>query len=266
MRAEAGTLAAAAVLLAAAAATLLGGPTWLRAALWALAALALGLRVARARRAGAPRGTLVERTVDPAAVAVGATLAALVLLGFALEAIDVPLATTGWTVAVVVAGAATLVLTARTRPGAGGAEDGPAGVPAAGGATHVPGGAPAAPGRRSRLLVTTTWSVLSAALAGAAFSTAVAGARATDTPPLGLSLRDLQRTSAEVVVSAPGDVGPLEVRTDAGVGSTLTYPPLSVVDGRPDSTRVLLPPKGQVRISVYNAGQAEPLRTVVVDR
>ena len=253
MRAETtGAVAAAAVLLAAAAATLLGGPTWLRVAAWALVALALGARVARARRSGAPRATLVERTVDPLAVAVGVVLAVLVLLGYVLEAVDVPLATTGWTVAVVVAGAVTLVLTARTAPD-----------PAHALAVSAP--APA-PGRRSRLLVTGAWSAAAAVVVGVAFSTAVAGARATDTPPLALSVRDLQRTSAEIVVSAPGDVGPLEVRTDAGVDSTLTYPPLSVVDGRPDSTRVLLPPKGKVRISVYNAGQAEPLRTVVVDR
>ena len=262
MRAEAGTIAAAAVLAAAGAATLLGGPTWLRVALWALVALALGRRVARARRAGAPRGTPVERTVDPAALAVGVVLAALVLLGHVLEVVGVPLAAAGWTVAVVVAGAVTLVLTARTPAGA--VDDTPAqsapGDPAAAGVD------PAAPGRRARLLVTAAWSAAAAVVVGAALTTAAAGARATDVPPLELSVRDLQRTSVEVVVDAPGDVGPLEVRTDAGVDSTLTYPPLSVVDGRPDSTRVLLPPKGQVRISVYNAGQAEPLRTVVVDR
>lgn len=242
----------AAVLLAAAAATLLGGPTWLRVALWVLAALAVGQRVARARAAGAARGTLVERTVDPVLVAVGACLAVLVLLGYVLEAVAVPLATTGWTVAVVAAGLVTLALTrAHAAP-----------APAA--AAH-PATAPA-PARRRPAVVTAAWSVVALALVGAAFAVAVAGARETGTPPLALSLRDLQRTSVQVVVAAPGDVGPLEVRTDAGEASTLTYPPLTVVDGRSASTRVLLPPKGKVSISVYNAGQAEPLRTVIVDR
>lgn len=240
------TAVRAAVLVAAAAATLLSGPVWLRVVLWALAALAVGQRVARARVAGAPRGTLVERTVDPVLVAVGASLAALVLLGYVLEVVAVPLATTGWTVVVVATGLVTLALT-RARP------------------APAPEAAPT-PARRGPLLVTVAWSLVAVALAGAAFAVAVTGARETGTSPLALSLRDLQRTSVQVVVTAPGDVGPLEVRTDAGEASTLTYPPLTVVDGRPASTRVLLPPKGQVRISVYNAGQAEPLRTVIVNR
>lgn len=252
------TLAGTAVLVGAAAVTLADGPVWLRTAAWLLAALAVGSAAARLRRS-APSGSgrlgADDRPgVDPLLVALTVVVVAAVASGFVLEAAGAPLGRGPWAVLLAVVGIAVLVVARAQRPAS----------PAT--AASPTEGASPAPRRRSAVALAAAGPALAIAVVVASFVVAVDGADDADVPPVALSVTDLQPTSVDVVVRAPGDAGPYEVRTDGGVASTLSYPPVTVTDGEPTSTTVLLPPEGKVIVTLHNLGQAEPLRSVVIDR
>lgn len=255
------TRVGAVVLAGAAAATLADGPVWLRTAAWLLGALAVGSSVAASRgrrdaRGGRTAQGAADRPgVDPLLVALTVLVVAAVASGFVLEAAGVRLSQGPWAVVLAVVGIAVLVIERPRRSAA----DGPAGAGPADGAGP-------APRRRSPVATTAAWSSLAVALVVASFVVAVDGARDADVPPVTLAVTDLGPTTVDVVVGAPGDAGPYEVRTDGGIDSTLSYPPVTVTGGEPTSTTVLLPPEGKVIVTLHNLGQAEPLRSVVIDR
>jgi len=246
----------AALVVAAVAGVLLDAPVPVTSALSLAAMAAVAQRLATRRGQGG---------VDALLVAAGALLCVLAVSGLLLDLANVPLRPDTWAVALGIGGLAALAVDALVRP-ASGALPSSRGRPA-------PGDTPASadppafgPGRaRAQLIPMALWGVATAAVVLLALSVAVRSSAAVDVAPVQVSLARVTGTTAQVVVSTDTRTGPLEVRSATG-GSTLSYPLFRLEPGSSRTTDVLLPQKGRTVITVSNAGQSQPLRTLVVDR
>lgn len=235
---------AAALVVAAVTAVLLDTPSWVRTPLVLLAVLATAVRLTRSgwRRP----------VVDQVLTGVGGVLVALVLVGIALGVSGVGLRAGTWAVGLGVLALAGLGVSAA----APGREREP-----------VPEPAPVAAGSlRRAALLTSPWVVAAAVVVVAALVVSVRSVTASSTAPVQMSLVSLEGAQAVVEVSSGEATGPLELSTDPGDGSVLTYPLFSVPEGGTVRTTVVVPVQGKVLVTVGNPGQVEPLRTLVVSR
>lgn len=240
--------AALALVLAAVVAVVAGAGSWLRVPLVALAVAATSWQAVRRGW----RRPLVERVLT----AVGAVLVGLVLTGIVLGFAGPGLRPVTWAVGLGVVAVGVLawsVTGRRTERAAAAAE--PTRVEQTG-----PGSLPAA------VLRTTPWALAAVVVTVAAVLVSVRSVDTANVPPLQVSLASLDGARAVVAVSADEEVGPLELRTDPGDGSAVTYPLFSVARGETVRTDVVVPLDGRVLITVSNPGQVQPLRTLVVNR
>ncbi|PRY15983.1 hypothetical protein [Kineococcus rhizosphaerae] len=238
-------LAAAGVLVVAAvAAVLLDAPVAVRAPLVLLAAVATAVPLA----GWGWRRSVVDRVL----AGVGGVLVALVLVGVALGVSGVGLRPRTWAIGL---GATALLALGVRAVGAGRAHE-PSSPPA-----------PRAEGSvRRAVLRTSPWALAAVVVVVAALVVSVRSVQDSSTPPLQMSLASLDGAEAVVEVSSGDATGPLELRTDPGDGSVVTYPLLSVPAGGTVRTTVVVPVRGRVLVTVNNPGQVQPLRTLVVNR
>ncbi|WP_299034114.1 hypothetical protein [uncultured Pseudokineococcus sp.] len=235
---------AGALVLAAVLAVLLHAPTPVRALLVA-AAVAVVARVG-ARRRGRGRGR-----ADAVLLAVGGAVVATVLTGVVLDLLRIPLGETSWTLSLAVVGLAVLVADVARPP----VEVEPRATPV--------GGSPAATRAGGRLAV---WGALVAVVVAVSVHASVRSLSSLEGPSFEASLVSVEGVSARVLISSEAGTGPLEIRSDPGTGSTLSYPVLEVPAGGSTTTEVLVPERGRTTITVSDPGRAQPLRTLVVDR
>lgn len=240
-------LLAAALLLASVVLVATAAPTAVRAPVVLLAVGATAARLARHRgRSG----------LDTALVAVGGALVVLVLVGLVLG-VAVGLSPVNWVVGLTVPGLLALAASALRPPRPADPADA---APDEDGGRD--GGRPA---RRSVLLVA-PWVAASVAVTVVALGLSLRGATDAEQAPVQMSFASLEGAEAVVVVSADETTGPLELRTDPGDGSAVTYPLFTVPAGGAVSTAVVVPTTGKVTVTVNNPGQDRPLRTLVVNR
>lgn len=234
----------AAVLVVLAAAAVVGDlPVVVRAPLTLLAVVATAARLVRHRGRGG---------LDALLVGVGGSLVALALTGMVLGLSPAGLHPGTWAVALqVVALVCLLVSLLRPPTHALPAEDAV--------------GAVAGDARRA-VLRHAPWVLAAAAVTVVALVVAVRSTTAGEDTPVQMSIASLSGTQAVVVVSAEEATGALELRTDPGDGSAVSYPVLSVPAGGSVSTTVVVPTTGRVVVTVSNPGQVRPLRTLVVNR
>lgn len=241
-------LAAAVLLLASVVLVLADAPAAVRAPVVLLAVGLTAARLARHRRAGG---------LDAALVAVGGSLVVLVLAGLALG-IAVGLSPVTWVVGLTVPALLALTASALRPPR-------PADAPAEPADAPVAQDVEARPGRRSALLVA-PWIAASVAVTVVALGLSLRSADDAERAPVQMSFASVEGAEAVVVVSADDTTGPLELRTDPGDGSAVTYPLFTVPAGGAVSTTVVVPTSGKVTVTVNNPGQSRPLRTLVVNR
>jgi len=228
--------AAAALVVAAALAVLLDAAPVVRVVLVG-AAVVVVARVG-ARRRG--RGRL-----DAALLAVGGALVVAVLTGVVLDLLRIPLGPASWALALGAVGL--LVL------GADQARPVPEAPPVDRAGSRVVG----------PLLA---WGAVVAVVLAVALYASARSLSSLDGPPFEASLGSVDGVTAEVVISSEAGTGPLEIRSDPGTGSTLSYPVVEVPAGGSTTTEVLVPAEGRTTITVSDPGRAQPLRTLVVDR
>ena len=186
---------------------------------------------------------------DRVLVGTGGLTVVLVLSGMLMGSTAIGLGATSWTVALVVLSLAGLAVAAivppRPDPGDRGAGDR--------GAT-----------RRTtwRLL---PWVVAVGLVVAVSTHLTADSQRAAEAPPLEMSFGRVSGTQVEVVVSSSDAVGPLEVRT-SGNGDEISYPLFSVPADGSSSTTVSLPREGRYEVTLNYPAQAQPLRTLVLDR
>ena len=239
-------LLAAVLLLASVVLVATSAPTAVRAPVVLLAVGATAARLARHRgRSG----------LDTALVAVGGALVVLVLVGLVLG-VAVGLSPVNWVVGLAVPALLALAASALRPPRPPDPADA---APDEDGGRD--GGRPA---RRSVLLVA-PWVAASVAVT-VALGLSLRGATDAEQAPVQMSFASLEGAEAVVVVSADETTGPLELRTDPGDGSAVTYPLFTVPAGGAVSTAVVVPTTGKVTVTVNNPGQDRPLRTLVVNR
>lgn len=237
-------VAGVALVVAAVGAVLLDAPTWLRTTLVLLAALTTTIRVVR----GGWRRSVVDRVL----VAVGGLLVVLVLVGIVLGVSGIGLRADTWAVGL---GALAIVALGVSVLTSGGERE------------PAPEPAPVADGAWGRAaLRTSPWAVAAALVVVAALVVSVRSVDDNSTPPVQMSLVSLTGAQAVVEVSSGEATGPLELRTDPGDGSAVTYPLFSVPEGGTVRTTVVVPVQGKVVVTVSNPGQVQPLRTLVVSR
>lgn len=240
-------LARAALVLAAVAAVVLSAPAPVGAALAAAAALAVGDVLVRRRALG---------LVDAVLVGTGGALVTLVVLGALLGLTGIGLRPAAWAVALgVTALAALAVPPLRAR------RTGPVADP-----DGAPPPARAGPTTRRAVLRLLPWAVVATAVTVAAVGLSARATQRADVPPVQFSLGRTQGTTVEVVVSADRVTPPLELRTEADDGSSLSYPLIEVRPGAPVRTTVTIPQEGRYVITLSNPAQGEPLRSLTVDR
>ena len=249
-----GAVLAAVLVVLAAAAVVADLPTGVRAPLSLLAIAATAARLARHRRRG---------LLDAVLVGVGGSLVVLALTGMVLGLTPAGLHPGTWAVALAVLALAGLAVSA-VRPPATALLEAPLRDRFAGDVTSDDGTSGGA-GRRT-LLRTAPWAAAALAVSVVALVVAVRSTDAGEVTPVQMSLASLAGTQAVVVVSAEEATGGLELRTDPGDGSAVTYPLLSVPAGGSVSTTVVVPTTGRIVVTVSNPGQVRPLRTLVVNR
>lgn len=242
--APAGTVVAAVLVVAAVVAVLLDTPTWVRTPLVLLAALASTSRFVRSGW----RSSVLDRVLT----GVGGVLVALVLVGILLGVSGIGLRADTWAVGLGALALVGLGVSALT----GGREREP-----------DPETAPVAAGSlRRATLRTSPWVLAAAVVVVAALVVSVRSVTGSSTAPVQMSLVSLDGAQAVVEVSSGDATGPLELSTDPGDGSVVTYPLFSVPEGGTVRTTVVVPVQGKVVVTVSNPGQVEPLRTLVVNR
>lgn len=238
------------LVLAAAAAVLLDAPVWATTVLSLAATTAVGQRLASRRGRGLP---------DAVLVGIGGVLVVLVVTGFSLDVVGVPLRSTGWALAL---GALGLVALAAPSRGTGPHQTGPRQTePQDAGSSDARG-----PRRGGELLRVLPWGVASVAMLVLALSLSVRSTDSVAAAPVQLSLGELAPATAEVVVASDVDTGLLELRADPGTGATLSYPLFRLEAGGSRTTQVVLAVSGRTVITISNPGQSRPLRSLVVDR
>lgn len=227
-------------------AVLADAPTWVRSTLVPLAAVGTAAQLVRGGRRRAP----LERVLTAA----GGTLVALVLVGVALGATPVGLRPATWALALgllALVGLAVSAATARTGRVRG----------------TEPVTDPVGPGSLGRaVLLTSPWVAAAAAVTVLALVVSVRSVDGESASPVQMSFASLDGAQAVVAVTASRATGPLELRTDPGDGSAVTYPLFSVPEGGTVETTVVVPVQGRVVVTVSNPGQVQPLRTLVVNR
>lgn len=250
-------LLAVVLLLASVVLVLTDAPAPVRAPVVLLAVGATAVRLARHRRRGG---------LDTALVAVGGSLVVLVLLGLVLG-IAVGLSPVTWVVGLTVPALLALTASALRPPRPADADATDADPDDATDATDAsaPQEVQGRPGRRSALLAA-PWVAASVAVTVVALGLSLRGAADAEQAPVQMSFASVQGAEAVVVVSADDTTGPLELRTDPGDGSAVTYPLFTVPAGGAVSTTVVVPTTGKVVVTVNNPGQSRPLRTLVVNR
>jgi hypothetical protein len=232
------------LVVAAVVAVLLDGPTWLRSVLVLAATAATAAQLVR-------RGWR-RSTLDRVLTAVGGALVVLVLVGMVLGVSGIGLRAGTWAVGLGVLALVGLLVSALT-PG----REREASVEAA----------PVAEGSlRRAVLRTSPWVLAAVAVTVVALVVAVRSVDENSTSPVQMSLVSLDGAQAVVEVSSEEAAGPLELRTDPGDGSAVTYPLFSVPEGGTVRTTVVVPVQGKVVVTVSNPGQVQPLRTLVVNR
>lgn len=236
-------LLAVVLLLASVVLVLTDAPALVRAPVVLLAVGATAVRLARHRRGGG---------LDTALVAVGGSLVVLVLAGLVLG-IAVGLSPTTWVVGLTVPALLALTASALRPPRPADAD------------VSAPQEVEGRPGRRSALLVA-PWVAASVAVTVVALGLSLRSASDAERAPVQMSFASVEGAEAVVVVSADETTGPLELRTDPGDGSAVSYPLFTVPAGGAVSTTVVVPTTGKVVVTVNNPGQSRPLRTLVVNR
>ncbi|MBB2900744.1 hypothetical protein FHR75_001532 [Kineococcus radiotolerans] len=226
-------------------AVLADAPSWVRTPLVLLAAAGTAGQLVRGGRRRSP--------LDRVLTAAGGCLVVLVLVGVVLGVTGAGLRPGTWALALGVPALAGLAVS--TWAGAG-----PARGPA-------PVADPVGPGSlRRAALLTSPWAVAAAAVTVLALVVSVRSVAGESASPVQVSLASLDGAQAVVAVTASRATGPLELRTDPGDGSAVTYPLFSVPEGGTVETVVVVPVEGRVVVTVSNPGQVQPLRTLVVNR
>lgn len=267
------TVAAGRVLLvvAASGAVLAGAPTPMTAVLSLLAMVLTGERLARTR--GRSR-------VDTALLGAGGALVTLILVGLLLGVSGIGLRPAGWAIALGVTallGLGAAEYTDRRRPATPDEPVDPADPadPADSvsladpvGVAHPAGPAvPDGTGRWSGIRVRNLpWALAVVAVIAGALTVSVRATDRADVAPLQMAFGTVQEAEAQVVVSADRASGPLELRTEAEDGTSLSYPLIQVEPGRPMTASVVLPRTGRFVITLNNPDQTEPLRSLILDR
>ncbi|NAZ83643.1 hypothetical protein GTR02_17665 [Kineococcus sp. R8] len=259
-----GAVLAAVLVVLAAAGVLIDLPATVRAPLTLLAVAATATRLSRHRRRGG---------LDALLVAVGGSLVVIALTGMLLGLSPAGLHPGSWALALAVLALVALAVSA-LRPPALAPQEEPARDavrPGADPSDAVGSGAVRSPGdvgdeRRRALLRTAPWAAVAVAVTVVALVVSVRSTSEGEVTPVQMSLAGLSGTQAVVVVSAQEATGPLELRTDPGDGSAVTYPLFSVPADGTVSTTVVVPSTGRVVVTISNPGQVRPLRTLVVNR
>jgi len=224
------------LVVAAAAAVLSGAGTTLTTVLVALAAVAVVQQLASRR---------VRGGVDAVLTGLGGLLAALVLVGYALDVTGTGLRPRSWTFALAALGLLALAATARR----------PVGVRAA---NHL--------GRlRARDV---PWLAASLAVVGAAIWLSAQSVDSADISPVAMSLGAAPNSGVRVPIELTSgtDAGPFELRTQGADGNTVSYPLVTLQAGRRLTTTVFLPARGRYVITLNNPGEDAPVRTLTVAR
>jgi len=243
-----GAVAAAVLVVLAAVGVLVDLPVAARATLSLLAVAATAARLASHRRRGG---------LDALLVATGGSLVVLALTGMVLGLSPAGLHPGTWAVSLGVLALVALAVSVLRPPVV------PARLADAAREGHRDG--TAGPARRD-LLRQAPWALAAAAVTVVALVVAVRSTSAGEDTPVQMSLASLSGTQAVVVVSAEEATGGLELRTDPGDGSAVTYPLLRVPAGGSVATTVVVPTTGRIVVTVSNPGQVRPLRTLVVNR
>ena len=215
--------------------SLVGAPTVVKGGLVLAGLVLVGERLVRLRRLGALDGLLLV---------VGGLLVTLILVGLVLGATPIGLRPTTWEIGLsIVAAAGIAVSWAHPRPER------------------------AAYGRPSRLSVISTvpWLAASLAIVVVAVTISVRSVAPTETPPVQMSIGDVTGAQVKILVTSSRAVGPLEMRTTTD-GNDLSYPLFSVPAGGSVTTTLAVPVKGRYVITLNYPDQAQPLRTLTLDR
>lgn len=225
----------AALVLAALVCSLVGAPTAVTGGLLLTGLVLVGERLVRLRGLGSLDGLLLV---------VGGLLVTLILVGLVLGATPIGLRSGTWVVGLsVVAGLGIVVSSRHPRP------------------------KPAVYDRAAHLAVVRTapWLAASLVVVVVAVTMSVRSVGPTEAPPVQMSLGVVQGTRVEVVVTASEAVGPLEMRTTTD-GNDLSYPLFTVAAGGSVTTTLAVPTKGRYVITLNYPDQAQPLRTLTLDR
>jgi len=223
------------LVLAAVVSCLVGAPTAVTGGLVLAGLVLVGERLVRLRRLGGLDGLLLL---------VGGLLVTLILVGLVLGATPIGLRLTTWVVALAVVAALGIALSwAQPRP------------------------KPTAYDAKTRLSVVTTlpWLAASLAIVVVAVTVSARSVAPTEEPTVQMSIGAVTGTKVNIVVSSSQTVGPLELRTTSA-GTDLSYPLFSVTAGKSVTTTLALPLKGRYVITLNYPNQAQPLRTLTLDR
>lgn len=224
-----------AVVIAALAGSFLGAPTAVTGGLLLAGLVLVGERLVRLRRLGGLDGLLLL---------VGGLLVTLILVGLVLGATPIGLRSGTWVPGLALVAALGIALSWRhPRP------------------------EPTAYDRGMRLAVVRTlpWLAASLVVVAVAVTMSVRSVAPTEAAPVQMSLGAVTGTKVEVLVTASRAVGPLEMRTSIG-GTDLSYPLFTVAAGGSVTTTLALSKKGRYVITLNYPDQAQPLRTLTLDR
>ncbi len=217
-------------------AVLLHAPGPLTGVLVLLSMLVVCERVSRIRALGA---------VDEVLVGVGGILVTLIGTGLLLGVSRIGLRPVPWAAALAALALIALVLAEwlapHSRPGVG--------MP------HLPGG-----------WASLIWGVPSTAVVVVALLVSVRATDHADVAPMQMSLATVQDTRVDIRVVSDRSSGPLELRTQASDGTSVSYPLFSLQSGQPVTTSVVLPENGRFVITLNNPDQSAPLRTLILER
>ena len=220
---------------AGAAAAWVGAPTPLVGTLVLGGVLLAAERLAALRRRG---------RLDAFLITVGASLVALVLVGLGLGVTPVGLHPHTWAVALPLGSLAALATAALG---------------------SRPPNARTSRAQRVQVLRVAPWLVAGLVLVTVAVGISARSVTATSVPPLQMSLGTVDGTTVDIVVSSGTTVGPLEIRS-ALQGSEVSYPLFTPEPGTPTTVPISLPAHGRYTITLSRPDQAQPLRTLVLDR
>lgn len=223
------------LVVAAAVCTFTGAPTAVTGSLVLASLVLVAERVVRLRRLGG---------LDALLLVVGGLLVTLVLLGIVLGSTAIGLRPTTWSVGLTLVAALGIVVSAlHPRP------------------------APVAYGRQEHLAVVRAapWLVAALVVVVVAVTMSARSVAPTEAAPVEMSLGTVKGTSVDVTVSASAALGPLEVRTTSN-GNDLSYPLFTVDAGQSVTTQLALPATGRYVITLNYPDQAQPLRTLTLDR